>query len=80
MNPRLVLTPRELAMKQRIESCETEIKMVLSKYDCRLSVRDVVIDGVIAERTVTPVPIELGMFTGEGAKDPSKEPRKEGGA
>jgi hypothetical protein len=58
---KLILTPRELAMAERSRACEEEIVKSLERHRCRLGVKDVIMDGRLVERTVSPVPIELDI-------------------
>ena len=58
---KLVLTPKEVEMIERSQRCEKEIVDSLNKYNCRLGVKDIIVDGRIIERTISPVPLELPM-------------------
>lgn len=54
-----ILSPEQIAAVEAMKACEVELVHLLQKYNCRLSMRDTVIDGKTVERMILPVPFGI---------------------
>lgn len=57
--PNKILTPEQIQAIEGMKACEIELIKLLQKYNCRLSMRDVMIDGRTVERMIMPLPIGI---------------------